>query len=101
MNSVPTPTSLRTLDGAMVILHDAIRNRQTESGALTDRFGGEERVENLAANGFRDSGAGVANRDCEEDPSVWLVVTTIWPWPTTASTAFAIKFISTWLRRPA
>ena len=32
-------------------------------GALADRLGGEERLENLVADRFRNAGAGVAHRD--------------------------------------
>ena len=41
----------------MVPLHDAIRERQTQSGAFAHGFGGEEGVKNLVADLLRYSGS--------------------------------------------
>src|SRR5262249_39054123 len=51
------------LDAAAVLLDDAVADRQTEAGPLADRLGGEEGVEDLAADLRRDAAAGVAERD--------------------------------------
>src|SRR5271154_2204173 len=57
-------------DGAAQILYDSVRNRQTQTGALTDCFGGKERIENLASHAFGDPRAGVANRNQESPGSL-------------------------------
>ena len=83
-----------------MVLYDSVRDRQPQAGTLTDRLGGKERVEDLASDGLGDARSGVANRD-QKNSEVWLVVMTIVPSPTMASTALAIKFINTWWSRPA
>src|SRR5580700_2548690 len=52
-------------DGATQILHDSVRNRQAQTGTLTDRLGSKERIEDLVSNAFGDARAGVANRNQE------------------------------------
>src|SRR5882724_11517368 len=54
------------LNGAAVIAHDSVRDRQPQAGALTNRFSGEERVEDLATNCFRNTTSRVSNRDQEK-----------------------------------
>ena len=48
-------------DLAAVLLDDLVADREPEPGALADRLGGEERVEDPADDVGRDAGAGVAD----------------------------------------
>jgi hypothetical protein len=75
-----------------VLLDDAERDAEAESGSDADRLGGEERVEDLASNSFV---VPVSRMEIRKISGVWLVVMIIFPSPAMASTALAIKFINT------
>ena len=49
-------------DVAVALLHDAVGRREAESGAVADRLGGEERLEDLGLGRRIHAAAGVAHR---------------------------------------
>ena len=49
------------LDGATVVLHDSVGDRQPQAGTLTDGFGGKERVEDFAPDSLVDTCSVIAN----------------------------------------
>src|SRR5438552_18982773 len=55
----PAALAARHLDGAAVLLHDGLRNRQPEPGA--PGLGREERIEKLGEHAARHADAGVAD----------------------------------------
>src|ERR1700761_3544880 len=58
------------LDGSAVLFDNAVAYPQAQSRAMLS-LGGEERLKDLGQGSFRDSGAGIGDRDC--DP--WLSAT--------------------------
>src|SRR5687767_3816443 len=50
-------------NAAAVVAHDAVADAQAKAGALPDRLGGEERVEDFRAYVRRDAAAGVGDFD--------------------------------------
>nr|GFA26693.1 hypothetical protein [Tanacetum cinerariifolium] len=50
-------------DGAAGLVHEPVDHRQAKAGALTDGFGGEERIENPVENFRGDAGARVGHAD--------------------------------------
>src|SRR5712692_4681653 len=50
-------------DRAVVVLHDPVGDRQSQSRPLTDWLGGEEWVEDVASDRFGNARAVVSNRD--------------------------------------
>ena len=79
---------------------DAPRNIQTEAGALADRFGGEEGLEDPLANGRRYAGP-VSPISTSTKPSSSPVRTVSVPVPCIAATALSMRFVQTWLSSAA
>ena len=54
------------MEESAVVFHDAQHGRQPQPGALSERFGGEEGVENLFQQFRGDAGAGVGHGNDDE-----------------------------------
>ena len=54
-------------------MREAMNLRQSQTGALADRLGGEEGIEDLAEDVGRDAGAGVLHRDRDISAGAGLV----------------------------
>ena len=54
-------------------MHEAVNLRQSQTGALADRLGGEEGIEDLAEDIGRDAGAGILHRNRDMTAGASLV----------------------------
>src|SRR5215218_1383181 len=50
----------------VLVDHDPVGDVQAKAGALANRLGGEERLEDPVPDVLRDAGAGVANLDADQ-----------------------------------
>ena len=53
-------------DVATMLRHDAMHDGQSQPGSLTDRFGGEEWLEDARLGGLVHPAAGIAHRQADE-----------------------------------
>ncbi len=53
----------RHVNRAAEIGDDAVHQRKAKAGAITDTFGGEERIEHALEHRGRDAAAGIADRE--------------------------------------
>ena len=60
----------RHLDRSAGLRREAMNLRQSQPGALADRLGGEERIEDLAENVGRDAGAAVSTAMATYSPAL-------------------------------